>query len=177
MDSLTTNKIEIQTYDLLSVLCHELQISPPTVNSVTRLAWAMFPERIERIDQSFVHNLWVNRILIQLPDGLFGIIDADLWYSVYYYLKNFSGLDIANYRYDKRVAFPDWFAAKVAEQPLVEIDISTDVSLVPNEVTKEYLDINNRLLISLYIINAFGNNPKAIMNKNLVSSTVVNPPV
>jgi hypothetical protein len=176
MNNLKTNKIEIQTYDLLSVLSHELQISPPTVNSVTRLAWAMFPERIERIDQSFVHNLWVNRILIQLPDGLFGIVDAELWHTVYYYLKHFSGLNMQEYVYDKSSAFPDWFAAKVAEQPVVEIDISTSVNNVPSEVTKEYLDINNRLLISLYVINAFGNNPKAIMQKNLVSTNVVNPP-
>ena len=168
--------ITVATYDFLSAVSLELQISPPTVNSVTRLAWSMFPERIERINQSFVPNLWVNRILIQLPDGLFGIVDADLWHDVYYYLTHFSGVSKDFYTYDKSMAFEDWFASKVAERDSITIDISTPLSAIPKDVTREYIDINNRLLISMYVLDAFGMNPRSIMQNQLVGTNVIEPP-
>ena len=168
--------IEVATYDFLSAVSLELQISPPTVNSVTRLAWAMFPERIERINQSFVPNLWVNRILIQLPDGLFGIVDADLWHDVYYYLTHFSGIAKEFYTYDRAVGFEEWFATRVAESQTLRIDVSTPLSFIPKEVTREYIDINNRLLVSMYVLDAFGMNPRNIMQSQLVGSNVIEPP-
>jgi hypothetical protein len=177
-----SKKVEINTYDFLSVVSLELQVSPPTVNSVTRVALALFPERIERIEQSFVPNLWVNRILIQLPDGLFGIVDANLWSDVHYYLVNFSGVDKSFYTYDRKIPFEQWFADKVAEVPTLIVDASRPYSDIPNVLTKEYVDISNRILISMYVIDAFGSGPREGMNSQLkqlasmVSDTVVNPP-
>lgn len=171
------NVLRVSTYDFLSVTSLELQVSPLTVNSVARLAWAMFPERMEQIDPAFIPNLWVNRILIQLPNNKYGVIDANIWHDVYYYLVNFSGVEKSFYTYPKDQPFEDWFAKTVESQPEVTLDVNRPVTDIPNVVTKEYIDISNRLMIAMYVLDVFGSSPRSILQNQLtVSHNVIEPP-
>lgn len=163
----------INTYDFLSVTSRELQVSPVTVSALTRIAYALFPNKIERVNPNFIPNLWVNRILIELPDSTMGVVDADLWHSVYYYLVHFSGVSPEFYQYDITKPYEDWFKQKVAETPEIEINTNHTFDDIPIDVTREYIDIYNRILISLYVMDAFGSAPRKAFNP--VSQTVVEP--
>jgi hypothetical protein len=75
------------------------------------------------------------------------------------------------------VGFEEWFTKTVADTPVLTIDISTPASSISSEVTREYVDINNRMLISLYVIDAFGMQPRNVMHNQLaVANRVVEPP-
>lgn len=168
--------LKINTYDFLSVVCKELQVSPVTVNAVTRIAYALFPDKIERVNPHFIPNLWVNRVLIELPDKSLGIVDARLWHKVYYYLVNFSGTAREFYQYDINQQFEDWFKQVVDSKPEMEILNDKGYDDVPDIVDQDYLDINNRLLISIYVVDSFGSSPrKALMPP--VSKQEIDPPV
>lgn len=172
--------LEISTYDFLAVTSLELQVSVQTVNSVARLAYTIFPDFVEKIDNTFVPNLWVNRILIQLPDSSFCIVDANIWHDVYYYLTRFSGIDNSFYKYPKTMPFDSWFSSKVDETPTINIDISVPYSRISKVLTREYIDINSRIQLALYTLNTFSQKPKNEMMQQLeqsrVSANVVAPP-
>lgn len=175
-----TKTLTISTYDFLSVVCKELQISSVTVNCLSRIAYALFPNKITRINPNFIPNLWVNKILAQLPDKSIGVIDADLWHSIYYYLVNFSGVDKEFYQYDTSIPFETWFTKVVADTPNLTINNSKTWDDIPQELTKDYVDISNRILISMYILDSFGSRPRMGMRRERevqnVSSTEIEPP-
>lgn len=173
------SSISISTYDYLSIVSHELQISPPTVNSLLRVAWFLCPEHIERIKGNFVPNLWINRILMQLPDDTYGIVDATLWYNVYNYLKNHSNINHSDFIYPADRPFEEWFAEKVSEIQTLTVNTSTpyEDTIKDLEVTKEYVDIHQRLALSMYVLKAFGDSPKKIMQDKLVATNVIKSPV
>lgn len=172
------SKLTVSTYDFLSVVCKELQVSPITVNAVARIAYQLFPQQIKRLNPNFIPNLWVNKILIQLPDETLGVIDAELWHAVYYYLTNFAQIDRDFYTYDAKTSFEDWFTQRVAETPELEIHGDSKFDDIPQTVTQDYVDIANRILISMYILDAFGAGPREGMaNKPQISKNVVEPPL
>lgn len=163
------NPLRLATYDFLCVISHELQASSYVMNAVARVAAALFPDRIDYVDRSFIPNMWMNRVMVQAADGRYLMVDAKLWHDAYHYLTKFSGVNIADFRYDtkERITFPEWFERKVKNTPFVDIDTTKTYEDIPETVTHAYVDIVNRLAISIYVLDAFGSTPRETIRQNL----------
>lgn len=172
---------QISTYDLLCIISRELQASSHVINAVARVAGMLFPEKLEHVNRDFIRNMWMNRVLVQTTTNELVMVDADIWHDVYHYLMYFSGLDISKYTYssDATITFPEWFETKVRDEPIVEVQTDKKHSDIPDTVTKAYVDIVNRLSVSLYVLDAFGSSPRENLRQNLrpdVGQTVILPP-
>ena len=161
--------LAVDTYDFLCIISHELQASSPVVNAVARVASALFPDKIEYVERGFIPNMWMNRVMVQTATGQYLMLDANIWHDTYYYLVNFSGVDLSKFRYDSKenIAFPQWFEAKVQESPTVLINTEKNYTDIPRNVTREYVDIVNRLSISIYVLDAFGSSPRETIRQNM----------
>lgn len=157
------HKLAISTYDFLCAISIELRVSSEVVNSVARIAAALFPDQVTYVARDFIPNLWMNRVMVQVANGDFMMVDADLWHNVLYYLKNFSGVNLSKYKYDPetKISFQDWFEELVRVDPVIYINTDKPFESIPQEfATKDYVDIVNRMSVAIYVMDVFGSAPR-----------------
>lgn len=169
--------LKVSSYDFLCIISNELQASSQVVSAVARVAAKLFPSQIEYIEGGFIPNMWMNRVLVQADGGKYLLLDANLWHNVYYYLVNFSGVDISQFRYNTKdqIPFPQWFEAKIREIPFVEVNTEKTFEDIPADlVTKQYVEIVNRLAMCIYVLDAFGSTPRDTIRNNMQAQNLPN---
>lgn len=155
--------LTLNTYDVLCAINTELRVSSELVNGIARIASVLFPQKIEYFSAEFIPNIWMNRVMLQVADGRYMAFDPDLWHNVVYYLKNFAGIDWEQFHYSSRtnMEFSVWFEEIVRTLPTVTIQTEKSFDAIPQDVaTKDYVEIVNRMSVSIYVMDVFGSSPR-----------------